>query len=298
MRCRNYFIPTAGQGRRQAFTLIELSIVLVIIGLVVGGVLAGQDLIQAATLRAVISQQEQIKTSVNAFVAKYNCVPGDCAKASSFGLASGVAGVPDDGDGDSIIGPTDGNLSPLMLVTPGNEMILMWAHLHDAGLISNYAPPGAGNYGSSSWPAAFQPWGIGFPARIRQCAWWAGYDAGASNMAWAEPVGMVHLGNTITLAGPVTRCSFSTCGGAAFSECLLPEEAQNIDAKIDDGLPWTGHIHAEGGGNYIDNPAPSGAGGWASPPDQCVVNSSMDATYASPVTNNKEHCNIMIKLGQ
>ena len=41
---------------RQGFTLIELSIVLVVIGLVVGGVLVGQDLIRAAGVRATISQ--------------------------------------------------------------------------------------------------------------------------------------------------------------------------------------------------------------------------------------------------
>lgn len=50
---------------RQGFTLIELSIVLVIIGLIVGGILVGRELISAAEIRATVSQIEKYNTSVN-----------------------------------------------------------------------------------------------------------------------------------------------------------------------------------------------------------------------------------------
>ena len=49
--------------REQGFTLIELAIVLVIIGLIVGGVLVGQDLIKAAEIRASVTQIEQYNTA-------------------------------------------------------------------------------------------------------------------------------------------------------------------------------------------------------------------------------------------
>jgi prepilin-type N-terminal cleavage/methylation domain-containing protein len=57
-------IAPPGENRRQSalsagFTLIEISIVLVIIGLIVGGVLVGHDLIRAAGVRATISQVEK-----------------------------------------------------------------------------------------------------------------------------------------------------------------------------------------------------------------------------------------------
>ena len=70
------------------FTLIELSIVLVIIGLIVGGILVGRDLISAAAVRAQISQIEKFNTAVNTFFGKFQAVPGDMdpATAASFGL--------------------------------------------------------------------------------------------------------------------------------------------------------------------------------------------------------------------
>ncbi len=50
------------QNQQSGFTLIELSIVLVLIGLIVGGVLVGQDLIRAAKLRAQIGQIEKFNS--------------------------------------------------------------------------------------------------------------------------------------------------------------------------------------------------------------------------------------------
>ena len=70
--------------RTLAFTLVELSIVLVIIGLIIGGVMVGQDLINAAKIRQQITQLEQIETQINTFKVKYNCLPGDCANATDF----------------------------------------------------------------------------------------------------------------------------------------------------------------------------------------------------------------------
>src|SRR5665213_102158 len=89
---------------RAGFTLVELSIVLVIIGLIVGGVLVGRDLINAAAMRSQISQIEKYNTAVNTFRGKYGGLPGDlnAASAAQFGFMarSGATGL---GNGDGII---------------------------------------------------------------------------------------------------------------------------------------------------------------------------------------------------
>jgi len=73
---------------QQGFTLIELSIVLVIIGLIVGGILVGQDLIKGAEIRATVAQVEKYNSAVNTFRTKFNAMPGDIpqAAAATFGL--------------------------------------------------------------------------------------------------------------------------------------------------------------------------------------------------------------------
>ena len=88
----------------EGFTLVELSIVLVIIGLIVGGVLVGQDLIAAARIRSQLSQIDKYNIAVNTFRLKYNVLPGDMLpdQASAFGFFH-RSGVHNDGDGDGYV---------------------------------------------------------------------------------------------------------------------------------------------------------------------------------------------------
>ncbi len=74
---------------KNGFTLVELSIVLVIIGLLIGGILVGQSLIESAKINATVQQIQQFDAGVMAFKAKYKFLPGD---SPSFG-----------GDGDGVI---------------------------------------------------------------------------------------------------------------------------------------------------------------------------------------------------
>ena len=60
-------LNTPETKHEEGFTLLELSIVLVIIGLIVGGVLVGQDMIKGAQIRATVAQLEKYNTAVNTF---------------------------------------------------------------------------------------------------------------------------------------------------------------------------------------------------------------------------------------
>ncbi len=92
----------------DGFTLIELSIVLVIIGLIVGAILTGRELIKAAEIRSSIKDIESFRTAFNTFRLKYNCMPGDCANATDyFGTSADCTAVGSgtcNGNGDNKYG--------------------------------------------------------------------------------------------------------------------------------------------------------------------------------------------------
>lgn len=123
---------------KWGFTLIELSIVLVIIGLLVGGVLVGRDLIEAGQLRTQIAQIEEYTTATHTFRLKYNCLPGDCRNAEALGLGVS-AGPGQNGNGDKAIGYQGGSFANGQVQAGGQwtpESLDFWYHLQQAGLIN------------------------------------------------------------------------------------------------------------------------------------------------------------------
>jgi prepilin-type N-terminal cleavage/methylation domain-containing protein len=109
--------------RSKGFTLIEIAIVLVIIGLLLGGVLKGQELITSARVRNMISQQDGIKAAFFGFQDRYRALPGDYAAAST-----NINGVTIAGDGNGRIEAPN---------TAGTyESILAWNHLAAAGFLN------------------------------------------------------------------------------------------------------------------------------------------------------------------
>ncbi|KKB96358.1 hypothetical protein SZ25_00507 [Candidatus Arcanobacter lacustris] len=94
------------RSKNGGFTLIELSIVMVIIGLLIGGILVGQSLIEAANARSLVNQISSYRSALTIFSSKYgyNAIPGDFNNASSF-----IVGA-NNGDGNGKVGYMDGCL--------------------------------------------------------------------------------------------------------------------------------------------------------------------------------------------
>jgi prepilin-type N-terminal cleavage/methylation domain-containing protein len=85
----------------KAFTLIELAIVIVILGLITVGVLGAQSLIESAKINSVTNELKQYKTAMLAFQLEYDAIPGDMDNAADY-WPSAV-----NGNGDKIISPAE-----------------------------------------------------------------------------------------------------------------------------------------------------------------------------------------------
>lgn len=111
--------------RQQGFTLVEIAVVLVIIGLLLGGVLKGQELIASARVRNLSDQQAGIQSAYFGFIDRYRAVPGDMPSADADD-AIGITGSTG-GDGDGKLGdPSAGDWA---------ELNAVWEHLSKAGFI-------------------------------------------------------------------------------------------------------------------------------------------------------------------
>ena len=234
-----------------AFTLIELSIVLVVIGLIVGGILVGQDMIRSATRRSIITDYEKIQVYLfNAFRGKYDCLPGDCVNATSI-WGTGTRGRGCTRDGNTTTwqpsnGTCNGNGNGVIEYDYGgpinNEAYYFWQHLSLANL----------------WPGSYlgdfpggNPFAITLtvPGVMGNSAY---TSAGIPNVAWAAsgnaagttPYGMYYLNGGISTLGLGALCggdSGNWCGG------ITPNDAYLIDLKLDDGVSSTSGLIFGGG---------------------------------------------------
>ena len=261
---------------KRGFTLIELSIVLVIIGLIVGGILVGQDLIKAAEIRATVSQLEKYNTAVNVFRGKYNGIPGDLLNASLFGFDSsrGTAGLAGNGLIEALSAGT--------AATYISEVSCFWDDLSTAGLIGD-------NLNQSTL---------------------CGAGPVVSSVGGAVPAAKLGKGNFIIVGNfqgvnfySVTGITTIAAGAAYTTNAALTQEiAYQIDTKVDDGVPDTGTAGAVPS-TAIGSSATSGAAlfgvldtaGAAASATVCVVNTT-PKTYNFATSSGKDQaCQMKIR---
>jgi len=122
------------RSRQSGFTLVEIAIVLVIIGLLLGGVLKGQELINSAKIKNLINDMNGLSTAVYAYQDRYRALPGDDAGAVGRWTAQGIT-VAGTGQGDGN-GTLAGAFNAAPAAGAGPESVLFFKELRAAGLIA------------------------------------------------------------------------------------------------------------------------------------------------------------------
>lgn len=260
------------QTARAGFTLVELAIVLVIIGLIVGGVLVGQDLIKAAEIRATMADLESYNAAATTFRNKFNGLPGDllASRSSQYGLTarSGAAGH---GDGNSIIEGCAAGATDL-----GCETALFWVDLTAAELIPDAYTTATDAAVTAASSAALEPYLPSTP--VRELAKVHMFNENGRNY--------FAIANITTSTGAVSLVA-SPAG-------LTPSEASQIDDKADDGLPTTGIVRSVTGfgTSYVS----VNAGGAAAASGLCIANDIITGTEQYNVADDNYatelNCNI------
>lgn len=271
---------------QKGFTLVELAIVLVIIGLIVSGVLVGQDLIKAAELRSTVRQLQSFQVAVNTFTGKYSSIPGDtdsdkyglcdgeddvtgCPAAVTADAATGCDGESNLGDGDGIIEDDTGGAVTLhngevscfwsQLTTPGKELV--------KGVYDGYtleAGTGDANDGI----------GLNMPKMPFGGSGFSVFTDGTDNFF------------VTGVTGGQGDDGYDT------TAVFVPIDAFNIDSKIDDGVPTAGDVQSRGAGTSDpDASASTAVGASATVCDNTGVTPN---EYQFTATGTQ--CNLRIKM--
>ncbi|MAR55805.1 MAG: hypothetical protein CMM93_01345 [Rickettsiales bacterium] len=217
---------------RDAFSLVELSIVLVILGLLTGGILTGQSLIRVAELRSVVSEFQRYQTAAGTFRDQYFAIPGDMTNATAFWGSMTNCGVASpSGSGTQTCNGNGNGVLEGAIVSRTGESMTFWQHLANAGLIEG-TYTGISGAGGDNHAII----GVNVPAsKMTNAGWSTNY------------IGPGFAGNASFYAdstGNQLRFGQQISTGNTHGPVLKPEEAWNVDTKVDDGKPARGLIHA------------------------------------------------------
>jgi prepilin-type N-terminal cleavage/methylation domain-containing protein len=231
-------------SRQKGFTLVELAIVLTIIGLLIGGILKGQQLMTNARITSTLAQVNAVEAAATTFRDTYGNLPGDLPQAnlrvSGWANTSAMASL-----GDGIVGITNWDLLasqsanvPNPAALPATETLMFWGQLGSAGLLSGVNWNGA----AMTTAAAY---GAHAPAARIRGGFLVGFADGtrATPRSTALAAGLaVNPSGLQLIVAPAPAALVTTTG----SQALSPSIAAQMDRKMDDGNPGTGNVQAYG----------------------------------------------------
>jgi len=193
------------RSKQSGFTLVEIAIVLVIIGLLLGGVLKGQELINSAKVKNFAQDFRTMQILIYGYQDKYRAIPGDDAAAvTHLGAANGPAQAANATGQIVGDGRIDGNWDDTTAAT--SESFYFWQHVRLAGLAT-----GTTDIASTDYPPKNADGG-----RI-------GVESGGRALTMIK-----------NLTGTHVMCSTG----------ILGRYVRTLDTLLDDGLTDSGSVRA------------------------------------------------------
>jgi prepilin-type N-terminal cleavage/methylation domain-containing protein len=221
--------------KQEGFTLVELAIALTIIGLLIAGVLKGQELLAESRIKMTIAQVKAFQAAHITFKDVYSgAIPGDMKNATSriTNCVTSLNGCRN-GDGSGIIdtGIHWGNSVVNRALSAENAQY--WKHMALANLITGI------DTGIKVTP--IDPFGKSLPASKLKGGFWA-----RSAKDYLKPANKsiyAHMSGNLILwrADPIGR------GETSSGTTVSPMIAWRIDQKMDDGYAWNGSVEAISG---------------------------------------------------
>lgn len=259
-------MPSYVSRDQRGFTLIEMSIVLVIIGLIVGGILKGQEVIESARQKNTAAMVDQIKAAHNTFVDRYRSLPGDFDEGTTK-----IAAVVANGDRNGFIGSAGGLAAASgagIAAVNGStgEFYGYFQGLVAGGLF------GGGQVGASSGATVFS--GGSTPSPLPATPW--------SNTGFTVTSG-IHQGDAANVSTVLSTTWLRLQGTplamtASTTGALTIASAYQMDQKFDDGVAALGRIRNTGVGA-------SGCGGPAAA-----------SIYTVAATTNARECDLIFAV--
>lgn len=204
----------AHNKNQDGFTLVEISIVMIIIGLLIGGTFSGMKLIENMQVNRTIQDLKAIESAALTFRDSYGRLPGDLVNAATRLPSCTVAPCATSGNGDRRL---DAALGLSDAITATNERFTFWHHLQAAGLLAmDYRNTTVMDFGDGQ-PSA--PIGGGY--RV------ANHDG---------PLGCSQFSTSSINITDIAATTMDTTNNIACSAI------EPIDRKIDDGTPYFGKI--------------------------------------------------------
>lgn len=220
--------------KKSGFSLIELSIVLIIIGLLIAGITGGASLIKSSEMRSVMGEARGYAVAVNSFYTNYGALPGD------YNVAVGNATA----------GDNDGTIEYYAAATAaGSESAAAWTALRTIGAVDSISTavnviattaPVFGTASSATAPAS----------KIKSSGWIFDYRSSSASPYTATGATSTqiestpYVQNVVILTGTVGTGVTAGANAAppVTTAALFAYDALSIDAKIDDGNPGSGKI--------------------------------------------------------